>query len=125
MKRTLFVLILYYIMCYSMATYADTDKNQLSNVDFQTKRNPFMALVTPEGVLLKFESEKGGTELILEGIVYDARGESFALINGVMLKKGDAVGAYKIQDIQRQKVIVVNEDKILELSITEEDQKAK
>ncbi len=73
--------------------------------DAKGKRDPFIALVTPDGRLLKLEREEtpsGG--LLLEGIIYDEHGLSYAIVNGEVVNIGDKVSDYQVLKIEKNKV---------------------
>ena len=58
-------------------------------------RDPFSPLVTREGKFI--QGEGGGVALedvVLEGIVWDPRGESMAMMNGRIVRKGDRIGRF-------------------------------
>ncbi|MBU3959116.1 MAG: hypothetical protein KKE91_04595, partial [Candidatus Omnitrophica bacterium] len=67
--------------------------------DAKDKRDPFISLVTSDGRLLKLEQET--TEgLLLEGIIYDKGGLSYAIVNGAVVKIGDQVNEYQLLKIE-------------------------
>lgn len=71
------------------------------------KRDPFIPLVGPGAVY----QVKGGEDIAsiedisIEGIVYDEKGGSMAIINGMPLKEGAQIGAFIIDKIEPKKVI--------------------
>ncbi|MFA6358215.1 MAG: hypothetical protein WCY09_06085 [Candidatus Omnitrophota bacterium] len=83
------------------------------------KRNPFIPLVTPEGRLLKLDKQddasKGG--LLIEGIIYDKLGRSFAIVNASVVGIGDFVGNYQILKIFEDKVIFIKDGEPLEVGL--------
>jgi len=88
--------------------------------DAKGKRNPFIPLVTPEGRLLKLDkidaSVSGG--LVIDGIIYDKVGRSFAIVNSIVVGIGDGVGDYKVLRILEDKVIFIKEGELLEVELT-------
>lgn len=89
--------------------------------DSKGKRNPFIPLVTPDGRFLKLdkEEEKKG-DLIVEGIIYDKNGRSFAIVNTSVVGIGDFVGEYRVLKIEQTKVIFIKEDQVLEVPLSVE-----
>lgn len=72
--------------------------------DAAGKRNPFIPLITPDGRLLNLDTVVTETGLVLEGVIFDQQGESFALINGKVFKVGDSVDDYTVLDIDKGRV---------------------
>ena len=89
--------------------------------DAKGKRNPFIPLVTSGGRLLKLDKEEGARGLSVEGIIYDERGISYAIINGEPAKTGDAVGEYQVLKIEKNKVIFIKDGEPLELEFKKEE----
>jgi len=89
--------------------------------DAKGKRDPFIPLVTSDGRLLKLEQEEGVTGLLLEGIIYDKNGLSYAIVNGSVVKTGDFVGDYQVLKILEKKVIFIKEGELLEVKLKEEE----
>jgi hypothetical protein len=83
------------------------------------KRDPFISLVTPEGALL-LEKEENITGILLEGIIYDKDGLSYAIVNGEIVKAGDEIGNYQILKIEKNKVFFIQEGQISEVELKEE-----
>ena len=91
------------------------------NYDSQGKRNPFIPLVTSDGRLLKLDKEEGVRGLSVEGIIYDERGISYAIINGEPAKTGDNVGDYQVLKIEKNKVVFIKDGEPLELEFKKEE----
>jgi len=89
--------------------------------DAKNKRDPFIPLVTPDGRLLKLDSEEGATGLLLEGIIYDKYGLSYAIVNGEVIKVGDKLGDYQVFKIEKNKVIFLKEGQPLEIELKREE----
>lgn len=85
--------------------------------DSKGRRDPFLPLVSKEGYIINRETEILASDMNLEGIIYDPRGKSLAIINGTVLKIGDTIGNYSIIEIEKNKVTLSwgNEKIILEL----------
>ncbi|MBM3249827.1 MAG: hypothetical protein FJZ09_03140 [Candidatus Omnitrophica bacterium] len=93
--------------------------------DAKGKRDPFIQLVTPDGRLLKLDKEeqeeaKKGP-LVIEGVIYDKHGRSYAIVNGLAVGVGDMVGDYQVLKVKEDKVIFIKEGKPLEVDFKKED----
>ncbi|MCM8782155.1 MAG: general secretion pathway protein GspB [Candidatus Omnitrophica bacterium] len=89
--------------------------------DPKGKRDPFIPLVgTGTGQQKKEAADILSIEdVVLEGIVYDERGGSMAVINGTLLKEGVQVGLIMVDKIEPKKVILRIEDKRYEVPLVE------
>lgn len=87
------------------------------NYDSKRKRDPFLPLVTETGQIIDLEPKETASSLYLEGIIFDKKGESFAIINGDVFRKDEAISDYLIFDIKPREVILIrgNERIVLEL----------
>ncbi len=83
------------------------------------KRNPFIPLVSKDGRLMKLEREEGGkqSDLLVDGLIYDKQGISYALVNGRVAGIGDYVGEYRVLKITEDKVAFLKDDQIREVMI--------
>ncbi|PIQ89011.1 MAG: hypothetical protein COV72_05050 [Candidatus Omnitrophica bacterium CG11_big_fil_rev_8_21_14_0_20_42_13] len=100
---------------------ADTDNEEAVFLyKAQGKRDPFIPLVTPEGLIRSFEDEADKSGFYLEGIIYDYSGESLAIINGEIVKKGEIVAGMEILDIEKDKVVVLQNGERREVLLREE-----
>ncbi|MFA5356569.1 MAG: hypothetical protein WC301_04100 [Candidatus Omnitrophota bacterium] len=88
--------------------------------DPQGRRNPFIPLITPDGRLLKLDRLEGEDGLLLEGIIYDENGLSYAIVNGQVAKVNDKVGDYHILKIEEERVVFARDGQITELRLKEE-----
>ncbi|MDO8489665.1 MAG: hypothetical protein Q7S42_06135 [Candidatus Omnitrophota bacterium] len=87
------------------------------------KRNPFIPLVTGEGRLLKLDKQEAVSSggLLIEGIIYDKLGRSFAIVNGEVVGIGDPVGDYQVLKIYENKVIFIKNGEPFEVELTKEE----
>ena len=85
--------------------------------DDHGKRDPFWKLVSPSGAILSYETDLLLSDMTLEGIIFDPGGNSFAIINGVVVERNGQFGLYKIEKIEADKVFLKKglESFILEL----------
>lgn len=85
------------------------------------RRDPFIPLVTPDGRLLKLEPQEQTKGLLLEGIIYDKFGLSYALVNGEALKIGDQISDYTVLKIEKNRVIFIKEGELTEIELKKEE----
>lgn len=88
----------------------------------QTKRNPFIPLVTSDGRLLKLDKDEKESPLLIEGIIYDKSGLSYAVVNGSSVRVGDTIGKYQVIKIEENKVIFVTDGEPLEVKLKEKEE---
>jgi hypothetical protein len=98
----------FYILCFAQEQFV---------YDAKGKRDPFIPLVTPEGRLLKLEREEGAAELLLEGIIYDKYGLSYAIVNGEVVRIGDKISDYQVLKIEENKVIFIKGGQPMEIEL--------
>ena len=78
------------------------------------RRDPFVPLVSPGGMVLKAFDP---TDLKVEGIIFDPSKESLAVINGKVVKEGEALGSYKVAKIQKNSVMLSKEEESFTLRL--------
>lgn len=88
--------------------------------DDESRRNPFIALVTSDGRLVKFNDEQNFT-LMVEGIVMDVSGDAYALVTGSIVREGDLVGGYEVFKIEKNKVIFKKDGQLKQVEFTTEE----
>ena len=114
--RLLFFIVLC-VLCFAGNIFAEGE----FVYDAKGKRNPFIVLITPDGLLLKLDAEEGIQGIPgIEGIIYDKNGVSYALVNGEVVKIGDMVGAFQVLKIETDKVTFVKEGTTLEVEFKKE-----
>ncbi len=91
--------------------------------DAKVKRDPFIPLVTQDGRIIEPPKRKEKTEgpPQLEGIIYDPRGVSYAVMDGEVLRVGDAAGDYQIIKIEAQKVVLQKAGREFTVELKKED----
>ena len=67
--------------------------------DDHAKRDPFAPLVSSAGMLVAYDADLTVTDLTLEGIVADAKGNNVAIVNGKVVKVHDHIGPYVVDVI--------------------------
>ena len=78
------------------------------------RRDPFIPLITAEGNLLAAKGKQTG-DFKVEGIIFDPREGSYALINGKFYKQGDHIDNANVITIFRDRVVlsVNDQEKVL------------
>lgn len=86
----------------------------------QGRRDPFVPLVSPAGYLINLEEEEDAV-IRLEGIMYDAKGDSMAIINGELLKVGEGINGVVVSKIEPNKIVVVKDNQKIEIELRREE----
>lgn len=81
------------------------------------KHDPFNPLVTSTGSVQIYDSDLTVADMTLEGILEDPGGNSAAIINGKILKVGDQIGAFQVQSILSDHVILLKDAEGFTLNI--------
>lgn len=86
-------------------------EEELFKYDSKGKRDPFFALIGPNGEYLNILGGlEADNELKVEGIIWDPKGESFVVINAHIFKKGDIFEGVRVDEIYSNKVILFREE---------------
>lgn len=88
--------------------------------DSKGKRDPFIPLVTSEGNIVEIEPEEEIPGINLEGIIYDPNGESYAIVNKMVVKTQDTIGDYKVFKIESERILLLKDKEIIELRLKKE-----
>ncbi|MFA5117919.1 MAG: hypothetical protein WC695_03595 [Candidatus Omnitrophota bacterium] len=89
--------------------------------DAAGRRNPFVALVTPDGRYVQLEKKEISGDIKLEGIIYDNYGVSYAIVNGLVVKIGDFIGDKQVLKIEKNRVFFVKEGQVSETRLKKEE----
>ncbi len=91
--------------------------------DSRNRRDPFIPLVTKEGKVL-FGIESGGSisGMVLEGIVWEPRGDSFAILNEIVAREGDVIEGFKVERIERSGIILLRDNQKFIINLTVEEE---
>jgi len=123
----IFSLEFFLLLVLSMGTVISLAYAQGFIYDDKGNRDPFIPLVGP-GAPVK---EKGALDITsisdvrLEGIIYDERGGSLVMMNGIIVKEGEEIGAAKIESVGPKKVIFEIMDELYEIPLIEEDEEVR
>lgn len=85
------------------------------------KRNPFIPLVTSDGRILKLDLDENAKNLTVNGIIFDEKNTSYAIVNDQIIKKGDIIGEYQVFKIEINKVIFIKGEESIEVTIEKEE----
>ncbi|MBU1125235.1 MAG: hypothetical protein KKC84_04360 [Candidatus Omnitrophica bacterium] len=86
------------------------------------KRNPFISMVTPDGQLRKIERSAQEGDLMVEGIIYDKYGYSYAIVNGLVVNVGSDIGGYRVVRIEPSRVIFSKDDQLTEVDLNTKEE---
>jgi len=84
--------------------------------NFEGRRDPFVPLITPAGYLINQEPETNAA-LRVEGIMYDPKGDSMAIINGELVREGETIGDAVVSVIEPNKVTVIKANEKMEIEL--------
>ena len=90
--------------------------------DDKGRRDPFIALVTPDGRLINLEPAGPDTQISLGGIIFDQEGTSYAIINGEVVSVGDSIFGYTVFKIEKNRAILFKDDKPIEFILEKEEE---
>lgn len=88
--------------------------------DPKGERDPFLRLVDEHGVIYNYDQRVVQTDLNLEGILAGG-GENLAIINSDIVTVGDMVGAYTVEGISTDTVILRKGQDELSLTLNKEE----
>ena len=109
-RYTLFVICLFIVVTYSVYE-VNAQEVGIFVYDASGNRDPFVPLVTESGELIvTYGVINSIKDVILEGILYDDKGESVVIMNGLVLKENDRVGKIKIKSIMYDRVVLLFEE---------------
>ncbi len=82
----------------------------------QGRRDPFESVNEAEAT----SSQPAAKDIVIEGIIYDSKGKSIALISGDAYRVGDVVADKKILEIKATSIVVALGDQLNEIHISPE-----
>ena len=107
---TRIVLITFTIFAYILSTRAEAYEDN-------GRRDPFWPLISASGTIINYGEDITPEDMVLEGIVSDGGTQYTAIINGNIVKPGDAVGAFTVDRIEPKKVYFVKGSETFELNL--------
>jgi len=126
--RTLFVLAYLLVSCYAFAQKDSSEELSLflSGIEpYEYKsadsRDPFMRLVDSTGRILIWKKETNVLDWSLEGIILDEQGgDSYAIINGEILREGESMDSFTVTRIEKNKAMIEKSGQIYTLELVVE-----
>ena len=101
MKKVIFLFFLFGV------TTAWADAPKVFEYNEHGKRYPFGPLISSSGTLISYDSDMAATDMNIEGVLIDAKGNNLAIINGKIVKAGDQVGKYTVETIFNDQVDLI------------------
>lgn len=86
--------------------------------DSGNRRDPFQPLVGPGALTAALGPASGGIEI--EGIVYDPKGGSYAVISGEIYREGESLNGIKLVQILSDRVVFLQEGEEVVIWLREE-----
>ncbi len=118
-NRNVPFILLFLILSFGICHYLSAQEQ--FSYDAKGKRNPFISLVNSEGRLVKLDKEEASGELVIEGLIYDKNGRSYAIVNATVVGIGDSVSGYEVLKIEPDKIIFAKEGQLTEVEFKKED----
>ncbi|MDD4899676.1 MAG: hypothetical protein PHT31_04700 [Candidatus Omnitrophica bacterium] len=120
MLKNNFRTAIFFVFCtFGLSFLIGADEQPAYNA--KGRRDPFTPLVTSDGRLLKLDIDEKPSALRVEGLIHDEAGLSYAIVNGAIVKVGDAVAGYQILKIETNKVVFIKDGQISQIVIKKEE----
>lgn len=123
--RRFFAIIIYLyaaIFLSKVSLAAEPEQRKIFVYDAQDKRDPFLPLVSSDGRVLEPQIVKGSEgRPQIEGIIYEAGGSSYAVVNAEVVRAGDTIGGYQVLEIHPEKIVFLKGSERLEIELKKED----
>ncbi|MBI4394775.1 MAG: hypothetical protein HY583_01115 [Candidatus Omnitrophica bacterium] len=88
--------------------------------DSHGKRDPFVSVG---------EGYTGGGfgigELRLEGVIVDAQGDSYALVNGEIVREGESLEGFLLKKVEKNRAIFDKDGEVVEVVLSQEEEDLK
>ncbi|MFC1806847.1 hypothetical protein ACFL0T_00565 [Candidatus Omnitrophota bacterium] len=85
-------------------------------------RDPFVPLASKDGKLVVTHGAISTVnDIFLEGIIYDPKGDSVAIVNDLIVKENDTIGTITIKKIESESVIFLYKDEEYVFKLKGED----
>ncbi|MCX5715251.1 MAG: hypothetical protein NT033_10770 [Candidatus Omnitrophica bacterium] len=119
-KRAVFILMFFVCLVVFVCRYVFAQER--FTYDQKGKRNPFIPLITADGRLVQLDAveDKRSDDILVEGIIYDEKGVSFAVVNSNVVKVGDRVLGFEVMAIEKNKLVLKKDDKVREVILSKE-----
>ncbi len=90
--------------------------------DSHGKRDPF---VSPSDALLVGGHQMGHGELRIEGVIIDPKGDSYAIVNGQIVKEGDLFEGFTLKKVEPNQVTFEKDAEKFDIVLHEDDEALK
>jgi hypothetical protein len=70
------------------------------------RRDPFWPLISASGTILIYDANVEFSDMTLEGIIYDPKGDKLAIINTKVIKSSDHIGGFLVVSVEQDHVIL-------------------
>ncbi|HSA30431.1 MAG TPA: hypothetical protein P5160_01390 [Candidatus Omnitrophota bacterium] len=127
MKKKLIIIFCGLIVCLGqgMASHAQTQPAVGQDEDFVYesggKRDPFWPLVNKGGGVISYDKDLLSSEMSLQGIMVGNDGKNAAIINGIIVKEGDTIGLYVVEQVSTGSVTLRREQEVVTLTLNKEE----
>ena len=98
--------------------FIGSERVEAANFVYEKRgRDPFRPLITDDGKLVQGFDGISLEDIDLEGIIWDPQGGSVAMINGMILRRGDRIGDFEIVKIEKDRITLKSgsEQRLLKL----------
>ena len=85
--------------------------------DIHGKRDPFGPLVSSGGAVLAYDAELAVSDMNLEGVLADPKGNNLAIINGKVVKTADRIGPWQVEAIGIDNADLVKDGQRIKLKL--------
>ncbi len=85
------------------------------------RRDPFWPLVNKGGGIISYDKDLLSSEMALQGIIVGNDGKNIAIINGIIVKEGEMIGLYLVEEIGSGAVTLSREQETVTLTLNKEE----
>lgn len=107
MRRDFFPIVLLLAVVWTLLTAGSPQaKDGAFTYDSHGRRDPFWPLISSGGTIIIYDGDVDFSDMILEGIIYDPKGERLAIINARVVKVSDDIGGFLVSSITPDHVVL-------------------
>ncbi len=108
-RAALMIVLLSGFLAGAMALSAYAQKaGEWAGYDDHAQRDPFWPLVTAGGAIVTYDTNFAVAEMVLEGVILGGDG-GMAIINGTVVEQGKTLGAYLVQKVEAERVVLIKD----------------
>lgn len=100
--------------CLTLLPFAEAEE---FHYDSHGRRDPFIA---PQADLSGLHFGQGSFRL--EGVILDAKGGSYAIVNGEIVKEGTVFEGHRLKKVGKNQAIFEKDGKVVEVVLREDDE---